>query len=251
MSEFDCTPRFGICEDCGKRRRVGRHYDDSSLAVQWLCVRCHCRKHHSARRVRTPYQHHPRTPSPAMLVRKEEMLELRKAGLNNLQIGNKFNLSRERIRQIIGNHRPFIRERLTQERENIISLRLERKSIKEISKAVCLPEGTIKSLDWLPRLPPAPMRHGTNNCYANRGCRCLACTAASNLRHQKYVAKKRADGFLGLEHGTRTTYQVGCRCDLCLEIGRASQRKNGNFCDRSEAMRRAWVTRRANQRKQP
>lgn len=47
------------------------------------------------------------------------------------------------------------------------------------------------------------------------GCRCSPCTEANRERQVDYALRKQADGFAGLKHGSSGTYGLGCRCDLC------------------------------------
>ena len=57
--------------------------------------------------------------------------------------------------------------------------------------------------------------HGTYSMYARKGCRCDDCREYQRAR----VAKNRADRLASnrLNHGSRSSYDAGCRCKLCRE----------------------------------
>lgn len=62
--------------------------------------------------------------------------------------------------------------------------------------------------------------HGKATAYEKDGCRCEACTD----RHNERVAKNRADRLASgrLNHGSRSAYDAGCRCDACKGARRAA-----------------------------
>ena len=171
------------------------------------------------------------------------MRQLREAGWNNVKIAEKYGICRERVRQILGGYRADLSAKANAAKEQIIAMRLEGKSIMEISRAVMLPMGYIVRLADLPRRGTKPIPHGTRGGY-NRGCRCSECRATFTSWRRAYVIKKQNDNFTGLTHGRRSTYTLGCKCALCLKRGREAQRK-ANPQSRAEVTRRAWETRRA------
>lgn len=86
--------RPGRCEDCGETAREGiepalhGHHPDYSkpLEVEWLCPRCHRARHSQGSRVDVP-----------------EAKRLRAEGQTLQQIGDHFGVTRERVRQKLGN----------------------------------------------------------------------------------------------------------------------------------------------------
>lgn len=73
------------------------------------------------------------------------------------------------------------------------------------------------------RMRPKPdVKHGTENAYTNRGCRCDECKEASRVANAR-----RREGRKGSDrtpHGTATGYtNWGCRCDLCKAAMREFQ----------------------------
>jgi len=57
------------------------------------------------------------------------------------------------------------------------------------------------------------------------GCRCDACREAWRVYYAGYQARRRANGFAGMEHGRAVTYRMGCRCGACV-LGRALWRND-------------------------
>jgi hypothetical protein len=54
--------------------------------------------------------------------------------------------------------------------------------------------------------------HGTERAYARERCRCATCREYQRTR----VARNRAERAAApASHGTRSTYDAGCRCDEC------------------------------------
>lgn len=55
--------------------------------------------------------------------------------------------------------------------------------------------------------------HGTYSTYFRRKCRCDECRRYQRER----VARNRAERLArGVVHGSRSSYDAGCRCDYCL-----------------------------------
>lgn len=70
--------------------------------------------------------------------------------------------------------------------------------------------------DDVPELPEGA-KHGTYSTYFRRKCRCEECRAYQRER----VAKNRADRLArGVVHGSRSSYDAGCRCIPCLKARR-------------------------------
>jgi hypothetical protein len=62
-------------------------------------------------------------------------------------------------------------------------------------------------------------RHGTYAMYFKEKCRCTACRVYQRNRVRRNRAERLATG--NLTHGTRSSYDAGCRCMDCY---RARQR---------------------------
>jgi DNA-binding CsgD family transcriptional regulator len=188
-----------------------------------------------------------------MSTRANQMAELIAQGLTLAQVGEKFGVSRERVRQIVGspfNYRGTRAEQAAaaiEAKKGIIdALRAERKSLDEIGALTGISANYLKGGEFAAK-PPAPLLHGTQRGY-NRGCRCSECTAASTQRMRDYVTRKKADGFAGLDHGSYSTYGIGCRCKLCREANREAQtkiRRARGQVPHAEASKLRWETRRA------
>ena len=56
-------------------------------------------------------------------------------------------------------------------------------------------------------------KHGTYTMYARKKCRCDECRSYQNSRVSRNRAQRLADG--NLSHGTRSSYDAGCRCTSC------------------------------------
>lgn len=73
------------------------------------------------------------------------------------------------------------------------------------------------------------IQHGTYTCYVKRKCRLPECRAAAAEQKRRLAARDRellAQDSAALPHGTKRTYDAGCRCDECKDIGSAAARKH-------------------------
>lgn len=91
----------------------------------------------------------------------------------------------------------------------------------------------------------ANFEHGVGG-YRNRKCRCDVCRTAHTARQNEYNARRRSQRVLVGDrlvaplppdrHGRWYAYNGwGCRCELCLMVGRSYQRQY----DRNRARKRA------------
>ena len=55
--------------------------------------------------------------------------------------------------------------------------------------------------------------HGTYSTYFWNNCRCDLCRENQAARNRRNRARQLATG--NLNHGTRSAYDAGCRCDAC------------------------------------
>jgi hypothetical protein len=58
--------------------------------------------------------------------------------------------------------------------------------------------------------------HGTVRHYKSQHCRCEPCKTANADYVRRKREEARARGFANLRHGIQSTYNAGCRCDLCV-----------------------------------
>jgi len=66
------------------------------------------------------------------------------------------------------------------------------------------------------------VKHGTNSCYRNYGCRCKRCRAA-NAAWQRAARSRRAACIPEHVHGTDNGYRnYRCRCAPCRAAGTAA-----------------------------
>lgn len=123
-------------------------------------------------------------------------------------------------------------------------------------------ENTLKARGWCPmhyqrwwkygdvgpahRIDLHVTQHGTNNEYANYGCRCAACRAAASQyqaqrkrtvpcsvcgkviwRHNKSGKCTSCVQLIPIEerHGTETGYSKGCRCSACRGAAAEARRR--------------------------
>lgn len=82
-------------------------------------------------------------------------------------------------------------------------------------------ESMEKSKKKSKRLPA----HGTYTRYKYHHCPCKRCKAAVAKYVADYRAKnKKSKDLSNLTHGLRSSYNNGCRCDLCAEANREYSR---------------------------
>ena len=62
--------------------------------------------------------------------------------------------------------------------------------------------------------------HATVTGYRNHGCRCDLCRAVQAAYNRRQRRAQFASG--NISHGTRTGYDVGCRCWKCSEARRVA-----------------------------
>ncbi|GAA1523101.1 hypothetical protein HD600_000202 [Microbacterium ginsengiterrae] len=77
---------------------------------------------------------------------------------------------------------------------------------------------------WKPEpLAPDDPRHGTNNGYVNYRCRCDPCGEARKTFRRR-LKENPAGRAKSSEHGTRSRYARGCRCDDCKHAATSAAR---------------------------
>ena len=65
--------------------------------------------------------------------------------------------------------------------------------------------------------------HGTATAYFWDNCRCELCRETHNRRVARNRAERLASG--NLNHGTRSAYDCGCRCDPCRNARRETYQR--------------------------
>lgn len=89
---------------------------------------------------------------------------------------------------------------------------------------------------------PSPLKgiekgwtHGTMNGWQKKKCRCDACLSSMRAyqkernRSRRRSTEGRGPYRRGREHGTKTMYNIGCRCDLCRKRIADLQKKRRNL----------------------
>lgn len=110
--------RPDYCSQCKKMRSVVAHHDDYAkpLDVRWLCRQCHQNWHelngrglnyHLSDLDRLRSVNHTEPNVGEVDERYQRMIELSRLGKSLREISHEFKVSRERVRQIIGNPRRF------------------------------------------------------------------------------------------------------------------------------------------------
>lgn len=100
-------------------------------------------------------------------------------------------------------------------------------NIRQLPYALRQPGVSRATIDrWLAFVnDPTDPRHGTQNGYSNRGCRCDRCRAA-NVETMRRARERRASHVPEHRHGQYTTYtNYGCRCAPCTEANRLNHLK--------------------------
>lgn len=205
------------CEDCGKSRFVVAHHDDykNPLEVRWLCRPCHGNWHSQ----NGPGLHRDfagfdiagdRIPSRIKAV-LGEMRDLRESGWTLQSIGEKYGITREYVRQTVGDIKivnPSKTSLIEEKMQEIISLRDEGKSLSQISKMLGLSRGMMGTLDIPPRRKI--IQHGSITGYDYHGCRCNLCREANSRQTKKRQHSRR-------EKGLCVNCQVPCQAWYCAE----------------------------------
>lgn len=235
------------CSVCQRIRKTLAHHDDYAKPedVRWLCYTCHAQWHRengpgANGHLKKNYPKVPRAPKqprenratdrpvgrPKMLdgdSRFAGMTQLRASGMTLEQIGERYGLTRERVRQIIGTiqkPRPLRETALDRSQEIISAWYDDGATRKEIMERFHLTPAQIRVYDFPKR--PKPIPHGTVNGYENYKCHCKACREAAAKQHTDYTHRLRAEGKC-----------ITCRgpspdkwhCDRCREIVNAKLRR--------------------------
>lgn len=158
--------------------------------------------------------------------RQTEMARLHvEQGLTYQEIANMHGITRQRVSQILGplqlKHPP--RGYQPGEIEEIEErLRSGESTLKEEAARLGKDPETLRTALWRRGYKDFPRRmaeHGTVARYS-RGCHCEQCRAANRRKTSSYLGKEPPN------HGTNSGYSnYQCKCQPCLEAGRAYQRK--------------------------
>lgn len=232
------------CDACGLIRATWAHHDDYAkpLEVRWLCKPCHAEWHrlngpgmnveiadlHPAkkhpqpkekREPRSKKKHHPH---------HDEMVALIAEGWTLQKVGDKFGVTREYIRQIVGS--PFsIRPRkdllaaAREHLEQINDMRLAGKKLVQIEAETGISKGI------LVRLPLAKkaFRHGTGSGYKYHKCRCEECTTWGRTEGTKHA---------------KATYRLLRERSLCVSCEMPSKTARCQSCYKQWYAKRCQVS---------
>lgn len=159
-------------------------------------------------------------------VHAEEIKQLRWQGLTLREIGEKYGVTRERVRQILVDSAGWKATPIFDWVEELFV----RETFTRAGK--CQP-GNRRNLPWV-----IQHQHGTYLRY-NAGCRCEPCGKAARAKVEKSLNKTAANMKPGdghPKHGTAYGYRMlKCRCDLCRAAGRAADLEY-----RKKRIKRGW-----------
>lgn len=213
--------RLPTCEHCGRFRYTVAHHDDyqNPLDVRWLCRPCHGKWHAE----NGPGLNRDLAGFDAIGVKLpsrikavfEEMRNFRRDGWTLQKIADKYECTREYVRQIAGDIKieypqldlTIVAKKMTE----IKILRDDGKTRKEISELLNIPHNILCRF----RLPPrcTPINHGTRNGY-NRGCKCDSCRKVCAEYVQNRVPTSRKNGVCILCKKPSSTW----RCKDCNRL---------------------------------
>jgi DNA-binding CsgD family transcriptional regulator len=138
-------------------------------------------------------------------------------------IGDKYNLTRERVRQIVGNvgydRAAFARRKLRDNLEQVLKMWESGATFKAIARFVGVSTSALQQLG-LPR-NFAPIPHGTASGYGFHHCRCLECRSNNAKRIREYYRFRRING-LCIQCGKPSPNLSRCR--KCSEHNLAKKR---------------------------
>lgn len=261
-----------FCSACDKVRAVFAHHDDYAkpLEVRWLCKPCHRQWHvengpglnYELADIRPRGTKEPlcryatsRAASSIDFHRQAVFGQMLAEGKTLADIGREYGLSRERVRQIAGS--PFryrdprakqMQRVLEMKNDEIVSLRAQGFSVASIGKRLGIPVYYFSRLNvQLPERKHIP-KHGTINEY-RRGCRCAECRKENCNRTKKAQDKRRAKRICVACGNANDSDKNKSYCKSCVRAHGIKYNHTSGL-SRSEAMKAAWVTRRARRAKE-
>lgn len=168
-------------------------------------------------------------------------------GATKAEIGAAFGVSRERVRQVIGNtgHRPFSDiiaiMRVIRGSQvttwNAVWRHFPSTSPKTIQRAVEA-IGLRDVVERLFRMRARWMAHGTRAGYTTYGCRCAACVTGYRDAMEAFRDRVRDEG--RVPHGTLGGFSnYGCKCPRCWDAKKAYERSEGVKAIKKRSKQRA------------
>lgn len=126
-----------------------------------------------------------------------EMAKLAEKGWTLQRIGDRFELSRERVRQIIGNvgreRSSTAKKTIAENIDKIMSMWAQGRSMNSIARAVGVCSGSLTGHLKLQSQYRGFLVHGTRNGYLKWRCRCDQCREANNSYARDRAKKKRRE----------------------------------------------------------
>lgn len=180
------------CDICGDKRRVVAHHDDYAkpLEIRWLCFYCHKAWHNANGPGRNRHLSGMRNTGNRRDFRYKAMQKLMRSGLTLQAVGDKYSVTREFVRQIVGSVkklRPLQVDLAEANRKKIEAMRLQGKTLEQISEDLGISQFAIWRIGVHKRVREP--KHGTANEY-RRGCRCDLCREANAEKSRKQRRKK-------------------------------------------------------------
>ena len=137
----------------------------------------------------------PGTSYSPVARRKNAMLKLIASGKTLQEVGDKFGVTRERVRQIVGNVSQFREAAKVVEanRGEILRLYAEAEPVAELSSRFHVPALVITGTLGIREHCGVPIEHGTVYGYDHYHCRCEECSRAYAERQQELKRKRQEE----------------------------------------------------------